>query len=164
MAVQTSYEFFTDKAYEGTISNLAVPDFGTRSAEGVIGFGRAVVRGTDAEKQVILPSAVTPVFYGVASRMRNKENPNDAPGERKEYLNTESVQVVKSGYIWVITEVVTAAGDPVFYRYAAGSETDIGRFRTDADTATAAQIVGASFETAAAAGEVALIRLPARAQ
>ena len=165
MAVQTSYDFVTRVALEGQIDSTSLLDLTSKSAEGTIPFGRAVVAGTNPDVQVILPSAATPAFYGVAARIVGLENPNPAPGERTEYEATETAAVLKSGYIWVVTEVAVAPGDDVYYRFTAGAGgTEIGRFRNDADTATAGLIAGATFETTAAADSVVKIRIPAYAQ
>lgn len=166
MSVQTSYPLNTAVALEGHLDSTAIYDSTSRAVEGEIGFGRAVVRGTNPGTQVILPSGPAPVFYGVAIRIIGHENTlnNNQFQPRISYYNKETAEILRAGYIWVWTEQAVTPADPVYYRYAAGSETVIGRFRKDADTATAALLDGASFEGSAGAGTLVLLRLPAIAQ
>jgi hypothetical protein len=98
-------------------------------------------------------------------RILGLENPLTNNGQRISYLNTESVQVLRAGYLYVFTETAVSAGDPVYYRHtASGANTELGRFRNNADTATAALIENAAFEFSAAANSVVVIRLPSIAQ
>ena len=162
MTVQTSYPLNPRVALEGQLDNMAVYDAHSKSVEGDVGFGRAVVRGTNPDTQVTLPSASTPAFFGVAQRIIGLENPLTGTLERDSYLDTETAAIIRSGYIWVITEEAVVPGDPVYYRFTAGAGgTVIGRFRKTDDTATAAQIDGATFETTAAADSIVKIKLPA---
>lgn len=165
MSVQTSYPLNPNRAYEGQLDNLAVADLPSRAVENEIPFGRAVVYGTNPDTQVTLPSGATPAFFGVAARIVGLENPLTGTLERTSYLDKEMAQIVRSGYVWVYTEQAVVAGDPVYYRFAAGAGgTILGRFRKDDDTVTAALIDGAVFDTSATAGSLARIKLPAHAQ
>lgn len=162
MSVQTSYEFKPRVALEGNVDNNSLLELDSKSAEAEIGFGRAVVRGTNADRQVKIPAGATPAFFGVAQRIIGLENPNDGTFERTSYLDKETVSVVRSGYIWVYSEQAVNAGDPVYYRHTAGAGgTVLGRFRKDDDTSTANLIDGASFETTITAEGLVLVRIPA---
>ena len=161
MSVQTSYEFKPRPAIEGNIDNNSLLELVSKSAENEIGFGRAVVRGTDLDNQVKLPAGATPNFFGIAVRILGLQNPNSGSGERVSYLDKESVAVGTSGYFWVYTEQAVNAGDPVYYRHTAGAGgTDLGRFRKDADTATAGLISGAKFETSRLDAGLVIVHIP----
>ena len=151
MSVQTSYPLKPTIALEGHADSDDIISLTSRSGEGEIGFGRAVVRGTDLDKQVVIPSAATPAFFGVAKRITGLENPNTGTLERTSYLDKETVSVIRVGTVHVYSEQAVNAGDPVYYRHTAGAGgTVLGRFRKDDDTATATQIPGAVFDASLA--------------
>lgn len=49
----------------------------------------------------------------------------------------DPVRVMKRGRVWILTEEQLAFGDTLFSRFAAGTGTQKGAFRNDADTTTA---------------------------
>jgi len=64
------------------------------------------------------------------------------------------------GYVAVVVEEAVNAGDPCFIRYASGAGgTQLGAFRKSADTSTAAAHPVWYYETAAAIGTIALVRV-----
>lgn len=155
MPVQTAYANI-DAAFEGLIADMNPQEVVTKIAEGDVAFGRAVVRGT-ADDQAILPSATGQALVGVTAYTLGAY----AHDTEDIYADTEEMNVVRSGYVWVITEQAVVPGDSVFFRHTAGAGgTVIGAFRKDVDTASADQIVGATYETTSGAGELALIRKP----
>jgi len=164
MPVQSSsdYPAFHDAAFEGQRDSLQLINSITKVAEGSnIEFGRAVVRGT-ADNQATLPSASTDEFIGVTEyTSAGVTEDNGFHG----YNENSSMNVVDFGVIWVYVEQAVVPGDPVFFRYTANTAPlDIlGRFRKDADPVltvdTAKVVVGAIFETTAAAGTLAKIKI-----
>lgn len=157
MPVQTAYAAEQDVAQEGQRADLSLIDIISKSAEGSdVNFGRAVVRGT-SDDQAKLPSASGQAFMGVTEYTTAwSANASDV----HLYEENREMNIVSFGRMWAITEQAVVPGDPVFFRHTVGAGgTIIGRFRKDADTATADQIDGASFETTAGAGALAMIQI-----
>jgi hypothetical protein len=72
-----------------------------------------------------------------------------------EYADQESVPVLVRGAVWVETEDACSAGGSVFVRIGAGAGgTQLGAFRSDADTATAVTVTGARYARDSQAGEL----------
>jgi hypothetical protein len=68
--------------------------------------------------------------------------------------------LLRRGRIWVIAEGAAARYTPCFIRYVAGAGgTELGSFRGDVDTASAAQCDWAIFLTDAPAGSLALVEV-----
>jgi len=156
--VQTAYEAEHAPAFEGQRSSLVLTNINSKVAEGNdIAFGRAVVRGTD-DNQAQLPSATGEDFMGVTEMTSAWSERED--GEHV-YRENQEMNIIDFGDVWVYTEQAVVPGDPVFFRHTAAVAPNdvVGRFRKDADTANADQIPGATFETTAAAGELARIHL-----
>ena len=155
--VQTAYQATLDAAFEGQKTDLGMVDIISKLAEGGdIDFGRAVVRGTD-DGSAILPSVTGEDFLGVTEYTTAwAANASDI----HLYQQYREMNIVRVGRIWVWTEQAVVPGDPAFFRYAAGAGgTVIGRFRKDVDTASADAIPGATFESTAGAGSLAILQL-----
>ena len=119
------------------------------AAEVRIGFGRFVGLGTDKAEQVLLPAAATSITSellkrGVALQSHARENAQDGliPG----YEISESVSVMTKGGVFVECEEAVVETDVVYVRFVAGAGgTELGIFRNDADTASAAILASARF-------------------
>ena len=157
MAVQTTYTREHERGFEGSVVDLSTNNIITKIAEGgAIGEGRAVVRGTQ-DRDAKLPSTSGQEFIGVTT----STTAGQADGsDNFNYEENAPMNVLDFGRIYVFCENGCSAGDDVYFRHvASGTNTVLGRFRTDADSSTADQIVGAKFETTVAAGEIAIIKL-----
>lgn len=63
-----------------------------------------------------------------------------------DYVDADSVPLMKAGDVWVYVEEAVSDGDPVYVRIASsGGNTQLGAFRNDADSASCVQVVGATF-------------------
>lgn len=151
MAVQTSYSIETESAYPGQPGNMGPQSVVSRVASTVIPFGYAVCRAADQTASI---PATGLTFLGVAKRDLGRQA--NASGVTQYEIGDE-VAIMEDGYAWVVVEEAVVAGDPVFYRRVNGTP---GRFRNDAATGDAVAVTGATFETAAALGGVAKIRMP----
>ena len=151
MSAQLSYAINQAKAYAGGIFALGTNDVGSFSVETVAGinFGVAVSRGTDKESQVVLGGDAT--FLGVTIRDLGREGAANT-GDIK-YNENETAGVMRKGYIWVVCPTGCVPGDVANYVDATGV--------IDSGVAAAGEtdIVGATFETVAAAGELAVLRI-----
>jgi len=150
MSAQTSYSIKQPKAYAGLIYAQAPHDIVSRMVETVagIGFGVAVSRGTDKERQIVAGGTD---FLGITIRSLDKEgaaNTGDI-----QWNETEAAGILRDGYIWAVCPAGCNPGDAVKYTDATGV--------LDAGAAAAGetQLDGAQWETVAAAGELAVIRI-----
>lgn len=150
MSAQTSYSIKQPVAYAGMIYAQAPHDIVSKSVETVagIGFGVAVSRGTDKDRQIVLGGTA---FTGITIRSLDKEGAASTAAVK--WNETETAGVMRSGYIWAICPSGCNPGDKVNYVNATGV--------IDSGTASAGetQLDGAQWDTTAAAGELAVIRL-----
>ena len=154
--VQTTYSEEQVVAHEGQRSDLGLIDVVSKVAQDSdVKYGRAVVRGT-ADNQAKLPTTTGQAFMGItSSTTAGVANASDV----HLYEENREMNIVDFGRIWVICEDGCVPGDSVFFRHTASGSEEIGSLRTDADTADADEIAGATFETTASAGGLALVQL-----
>lgn len=135
--------------------------------EETIPFGVAVVRDTwsGLQKSAHLPSLTGEIttittFLGVAVHSHANEqailNANN-PG----YAANSAMSVIRRGKVWVQVEDAVTAGSIPYVRFSADTSAgeQLGAFRSDADTSDAVALPHSLFETAAAAGGIALLNL-----
>lgn len=151
MSAQTSYSINQPVAYAGLIYALHPHDIDSMSVETAAGiaFGVAVSRGTDPDRQIVLGGDAA--FYGITIRSLEREG-DDAAGAIS-YSEKETAGVMRKGYIWVVCPTGCVPGDSVKYNDTTGV--------IDAGVAGAGetQLNNASFETTAAAGGLAVLKL-----
>lgn len=158
MPVQSTYTAEHPVAFEGQRVNFELTNTTSKVAEASdIGFGKAVVRGTK-DDQAKLPTATGQDFVGVVTHTTAWTQESGQPPVYNRY---REMNIIDFGKIWVITEQAVVPGDDVYFRHTAGTSPNdiVGRFRKDADTDKADQIMTATFETTSAAGGLAIIRL-----
>jgi len=150
MSAQLSYDIRQGKAYAGLIFAQAPHDIVSRAVEtaGGIAFGVAVTRGTDADKQIV--PAASADFLGITIRSLEKEG---GTAGAIQWNAKETAGVMRSGYIWAVCPTGCVPGDAV--NYADGT----GVLDSGAAGAGSTSLNGATWETTAAAGELAVIRL-----
>jgi|GEM_PF-4124345 len=150
MSAQTSYETNLGSAYPGLIYAQAPHDIVSRRVEGVagFGFGVAVSRGTDSNKQAVLGGTD---FLGISVRALDREGAANT-GDIN-YSEKETAALLRTGYIWAVCPAGCVAGAPVKYANADGI--------IDAGAAVAGetQLDGAKWEFAATAGALSVIRI-----
>ena len=150
MAAQTTYSIRQGKAYAGLIYAQAPHDIVSRAVETAAGvaFGVAVTRGTDADKQIV--PAASADFLGITIRSLEKEG---GTAGAIQWNAKETAGVMRSGYIWAVCPTGCVPGDAV--NYADGT----GVLDSGAAGAGSTSLDGASWETTAVAGELAVVRL-----
>ena len=150
MPAQTSYSIRQGKAYAGLIYAQAPHDIVSRAVETAAGvaFGVAVTRGTDADKQIV--PAASADFLGITIRSLEKEG---GTAGAIQWNAKETAGVMRSGYIWAVCPTGCVPGDAV--NYADGT----GVLDSGAAGASSTSLDGASWETTAVAGELAVVRL-----
>ena len=158
---QLSYSENMPLAVEGKQADAAINNLieGTLYASGAIPFGRSVVKVTGEDDGVILPSATGQKFVGVSVLTQVEEQVLTTGVV--EYDDKDPINVMRKGKIWVyVEEAVDPDTDSVYFRHTAGAGGSvIGRFRTDADTATADAVPNARFVTSTTAAGIAVIEI-----
>lgn len=150
MSAQTSYSIKQAVAYAGLVYAQAPHDIVSRDVETVagIGFGVAVSRGTDLERQVVAGGTS---FTGITIRSLDKEGAANTGSIQ--WNEKETAGILRDGYIWVVCPSGCNPGDSANYVNATGvidsGSAGVGETQLD----------GAQWETVAAAGELAVLRL-----
>ena len=145
-------------AYPGA-GNLTI----SRWAKTDMPFGRFVTFKTaSGAESCDLPTVTGDVTLGRALGIAvfdPAKEPNSALG----YKAGQMVQILRRGYIWMLTETDVAEGSAVFVRFAtvtgSGTAPAIGKVRKDADTADAVALPGAFFRTTLAAAGLAIVEI-----
>lgn len=159
--MQTSYDSL---APEGLLG-LMTEDF-TRYVDSVIPtttvkIGKLLVADKTAgqpRNKAKLPALATDItvksnLLGVVPWDQSREGGVDWPASRP-------TPVLRRGRIWVTAESAVARFTPAFVRFASGAGgTELGSFRADADSATAAECEWATFLTDATAGSLVLLEV-----
>lgn len=151
MAAQLTYAINQAVAYAGLIFAQHPKDVISMSVEDAAGidFGVAVSRGTDPERQVLPGGDDT--FLGITVRDLGFEGAANT-GALK-YDQNVTAAVMRNGYIWVVCPTGCNPGDAAKYNDTTGV------IDSGAAGAGETDIVGATFETVAAAGELAVLRI-----
>ena len=158
---QTSYATDMSAGNDGQIYDIGFNDYVSGLAEQAVIPGIVVTKGTSAN-EVDLPNAAADVsnpklVKGFVVRDLAVEVP--ASGVVS-YPATTAVSVMRKGRIWAVCENAFAHTDSVFVRItAASTNTQLGRIRTDADTATATALSGVKFLNSGSAGALALLQV-----
>ena len=151
MVVQaaTAYTETHEPGFKGQVADENDATVMSGLASGDIPVGIAVVRGTAATREVIVPTAGG-VFRGVV--VRNLHQLEDATTGVLEVQDGNEVPLLTRGIIFVeLTDTVVVDG-AVFVNDVGGN------FRSDATAATA--IVGATYLDAGVSGDIVRIRIP----
>ncbi len=154
--VQTAYTAEQVVAQEGQRADLGLIDIISKTAEDSdFEYGKAVVRGT-GDNQALLPAAGSVDFLGITEfTTAGVANASD----EHLYEENSEMNILRKGRIWVVTEDACVPGDDVYFRHVATGAEKFGALRTDADGTDATQIAGATFETTAVAGGLAIVQL-----
>jgi hypothetical protein len=117
--MQTSYTQDYVIGQVGQIADISDRTIDSFAAEGQIGFGIAVARGTNKQKQVI-PFAGTG-FVGISVFEHN---------ENGLYKDEDSISVMTSGRIYVTTAATVVAGTTAYAVNATGAITNVSTAAT----------------------------------
>lgn len=105
---------------------------------GLVRDDRASVTGKQCRLPRLSTDIAAGVFLGIGVLMTNRE-PNAGLG----YANQSPIPILTMGDIWVNVEGTVTEGQQLFCRYASGAGgSQLGAFRADADTSTAAAVPG----------------------
>ena len=147
-AIQTTYPLEIRAAVEGMVADAGLKTVISRTVETAagVGFARAVVQGSD-DAGVIVPPATGGVFRGLTVRDATLPQSNEDT-----YQLYDDAALMVTGVLWAVAQEAVSAGDPVSF------EVTTGELYTTAD-ATHDAIPGAIWESSAAIGELAKVRL-----
>jgi hypothetical protein len=155
MAVQTDYNDTQPAAVAGAQATMIPATLISRTVEvAAIGFGKAVEQGT-ADKGCILFDGGTVLGITVLDRSASGLSVTDGQvtADTPDVFGIgESARVMTKGDIWVVCASGCSAGDAVWVRPSNGD------FQ-DSNANSAVQIVGARWDTSAAATGLAVVRL-----
>lgn len=152
MAVQTTYLDNMPAAFEGMIANEEPNVLVSRNVETVagIGFGKIVKQGTN-DTDIDIMEAGDADAYGVTVRDQSTD-----PATPNAYAENDNALVMRKGVIWVtVTDAGgVAAGDDVWVLLADGTLSN-----ADAGASGSIQLAGARWESSAANGALAKLRV-----
>lgn len=169
---QTTYQETPDVGRLGLVAYAEHTKKSTGYSDEVLPFGRLVVYDAAHEK-VKLPAAATDILdansesrpvAGIIIATQDIENQvantlGVANADVPSYPIAFALPILRDGDVWVWVEEAVVKTDQVFVRYTASGNNKPGNFRTDADTATAALLNGASFVTETTGAGLAVVRL-----
>jgi hypothetical protein len=120
------------------------------------------ITGTGAYNIARLPNAAIDITterlgLGVSIHEQATENALASSGAAEVGYRTQStMSLLRKGLIWVQVEDAVVPGGEVFVRFVAGAGgTQLGAFRSDADTASAGALPNARYKSGASAGGLA---------
>lgn len=156
---QTAYAIDPDQAFRGLAEKIESTQSRANGAGAAVGFGIMVrADSVNPVEQFELFGGASEVPLGVLVHNQAQENPALAGALGVDEL--EEATVLRRGRVWVVVEEAISIGDDVFFRHTAGGGgTEIGAFRTDADTATADQVTQAEWLSETAGAGVALLEI-----
>ena len=133
-------------------------------AEGIIPFGRLVVAGTDLDRQGELPVLTGDVtnlkkVRGISVHTHAIESEFPGGGVTPaSYKDEDAMSIMRKGRIAVQVEEAVTPDDAVFVRFASGGGgSELGRFRTDADTASASELANAKYVTSTTGAGIVIL-------
>jgi hypothetical protein len=158
--MQTSYDYTQPEAVLGMVSEDFTKYVDTVVPQTAVKIGKLLTADKTAGKvrnAAKLPAAAAditkPGAMGVTFLDSTREGGSDFPPNRP-------IGVIRRGRLWVLAESNVARWNHPFIRYAAGAGgTELGSFRADVDTASAAQLTHAIFLTDASAGQLVLVEI-----
>lgn len=146
MANQTVYNADHKTAIAGMVADTSLATIVSRTVQGDdVAFGTAVKLGT-ADRTVTNVETDDTAIYGFAVRSQALE------AEANAYSAGDTAAIMLQGPIWVEVGANVADGNPVFVTVATGAI-------TGASGAGKVAVSGASFETTATSGNLALVRI-----
>lgn len=162
---QTAYSVDPALGFRGLLGDPNDDSFAIPLANGSAaaqGFGIMVRRdASNLEDQFDIFSATGQTPVGVLVHTQAQQDPTLADPLGVALL--EPASVLRRGRVWVVVEETIVLSDSVFFRHTAGGGgSEIGAFRTDADTASADQITNAEWlegSSTSGGGLIALLEI-----
>lgn len=118
-------------------------------------FGRAVMLGTDPEKQVKIYGASSGTFVGVGAYSTQADDLDNS-----QYKQYDPVSVFDQGVVMVYVEESVEVGDTVRIRHTADGTKVAGSFATTSDAGKTVVLTGAEYRGDSVSGVVPLFLNP----
>ena len=158
--MQTSYSNLAPEALLGLMTEDFTRYVDTVIPQTAVKIGKMLTADTtvglvrNAAKLPVLAAGITkPGAMGIVPWDQSREGGSDWPIKRP-------TPVLRRGRIWVMAESAVTRWTHPFIRFASGAGgTELGSFRADADTASAASCPFCIFLTDAAQGELVLVEI-----
>lgn len=164
MSPQLSYSRTQAVAFAGMKVDLTddyVRSYANTEASAEMPFGVMLALGT-GEQDAILPASGTAKLIGV---LLHSHDYGDRDVGTTGVLPKGALSVLSRGTVWVTVEEAVAVGDRPFIRFATGAGgSQKGAWRKSADTATALELKGGRYVTAASANGLAQVEFDALVQ
>lgn len=122
--MQTVYDMYMKEANIGMIADTSLRNIESRLAQGAIGIGKAVVRGTDPERQIVQAGTGAgqgALIVGISVFANVMEQGANGVSQ---YADKEQVPMMQKGRIWVETFDAVVAGATANFHLATGKFTD----------------------------------------
>lgn len=150
---QLAYEEDPAVALEGQIADSSRNTeriTGKTEGAGGVPMGRFVTVGTDvgtdgSRPQARLPALTGEISGGVGLGFSVLDTSIEQADTPLGYEDESIMQIMRRGRIWMLAEDAVVFGNAVFVRFVAGGGEELGRVRSDADTADAVALPGATF-------------------
>ncbi len=158
--MQLSYEYTQPEAVLGLVTEDFTKFTDTVVPQTAVKVGKLLTADKTAGKvrnAAKLPAAAgditKPGAMGITFLDPTREGGADFPALRP-------IGVIRRGRLWVLAESNVARWTHPFVRYASGAGgTELGSFRNNADTSTAAELTHAIYLTDATAGQLVLVEI-----
>lgn len=142
------FDQYAGTAYEGQVRDMGMADIVSKLTDEPIEFGRAVVRGIH-DNSIAIPAPNETGFVGITVRLTAWDNNSS---DQALYPAEKEASVLRVGRIWCRAFDGCEAGDPVYVIENTGELASSAYEGADL-------YAGATWETTAAAGELAVIQL-----
>lgn len=122
--MQTSYDMYMPKAQAGTIYDTRFRQIDSFLAQGIVGIAKAVVRGTNRERQCVQAGTGAgqgALIFGVSINAYVLEQ---TPAGLVQWADKMMVPVMRDGRLWVETFDAVVAGAVANFHLATGKWTD----------------------------------------
>lgn len=122
--MQTAYSLYRDELMLGNIADTSLRQTDSFISQGVVGIARAVVRGTNPQRQCVQAGTGVgqgALIIGIAELTMTVEQ---TTGGVVQYGDKESIPVMRRGRIVVQTNAAVTAGNAANYVLASGAWTD----------------------------------------
>lgn len=160
---QTTYNTTANVAFRGQLTDNGPSDIISRAFEGAASpFGVAMTHGTDPDTQCMQPVVDGAPLLGIAiHRFIAPGTPGtDAFAGEEGIEETQTVDVLTKGRIWVKVRVAVTPADPVYFRVTAGPG-DIGDWEIADDGAETVLVANGRWLTSADADGLAVLEINA---
>lgn len=146
MSIGFTYDETQVAAYVGDIVNMIPATLISRTVEADVGFGVAMVQGTeDKAARALTTGDAAADYVGFTVRERSVQD-----GEDK-FLANDTARLITKGVIWLQASVAVAAGDAVYIVPATGAVTNVSTSNV--------LIAGARFDTSTTGAGLVQVRL-----